>query len=113
MNDQLLTCLTACIDKIERWEADNAHFGHPTPEAVPILTSLRQTLQTGKFAESREGKLCEDLARNEFRLAKAEKIMLANRSNPTENLVNVNRFTAEIAAQNDIIRRITHPVQKP
>lgn len=106
-SDKQSLAVQACIDKIERWRADNAHFGHPTPEASPILTSLRQTLATGKFDESREGKLCEELARNEFRLDKAEKAMLANRSNPTENLPNVSRFTAEIAAQNEIISRIT------
>ena len=106
MNDILLSCVTACIDKIELWRSDNKHFGHSTPEAEDILTTLRETLVTGEFNESREGRLCQELARNEYKISQAETVMLANRADPIGNMPNVAKFTAAIAEQNQIIARM-------
>ena len=91
---------------MERYKHDNAHFGHETPEAEDMLTTLRETLVTGEFNESREGQLCQELARNEFKITQAEKVMLANRADPIGNMPNVARFTAAIAEQNAIITKM-------
>ena len=105
-SDKQALAVQACIDKIERWRDDNAHFGVPAPEAAPILATLRQTLSTGKFDDSRDGKFCQALARNEFKLAQAETVMLENRADPVANLPNVQKFTAAIKAQNAIFSEI-------
>lgn len=106
-SDKQALAVQACIDKIERWRDDNAHFGVPAPEAAPILATLRQTLSTGKFDDSREGKFCQSLARNEFKLAKAEEVVFANRLDPVANLPNVVKFTSLIAEQNEILAKLT------
>ena len=105
-SDKQSLAVQACIDKIERWRDDNAHFGVPAPEAAPILATLRQTLSTGKFDDSREGKFCQALARNEFKLTQAETVMLENRLDPVANLPNVQKFTSLIAEQNDLISKM-------
>ena len=109
MNDALRISVTACIDKIKRWRAANKHCGHSTPEAEDILEALQETLVTGEFNESREGQLCQELARNEFKITQAEKVMLANRADPVGNIPNVARFTAAIAEQNAIIAKMKEP----
>lgn len=109
MNQKLIICFQACIDKIEQWRSDNKHFGDETPEAEDILDALRETLATGEFNESREGQICQELARNEFKIAQAETVMLANRADPLGNMPNVARFTAAIAEQNAIVAKMKGP----
>lgn len=105
-NEPLLKSVTACIEKVERWIDDNKHFGHKCPEAEPVLKALRRTLETGEFEPTQAGKAAQDLARNEFKLSKAEEIVFANRLDPVANLPNVQKFTALIAEQNDLISKM-------
>ena len=108
-NPQLTVAISACIEKLERWQHDNKCFGFPTPEAVPVLEALAETVTTGKFADTPAGMKAQALARNEFKLAKAEETVFANRLDPATNLPNVQKFTALIAEQNEILARLTKP----
>ena len=75
-------------------------------QGLNVGKALQETLVTGEFNESREGQLCQELARNEFKITQAEKVMLANRADPLGNIPNVARFTAAIAEQNAIIAKM-------
>jgi len=110
-NEPLLKSLTACIEKVERWVHDNKHFVHKCPEAEPLLEALRHTLETGEFETTPAGMKAQALARNEFKLSKAEETVFANRIDPVANLPNVQKFTALIAEQNEILKSL--PIPKP
>lgn len=102
----LTIAIDACIEKVRRWQHDNKQFGHETPRPHPVLDALTEARATGTFPDTPSGTLAQALARNEYKLTKAETAMTANRTDPVANLPNVQKFTAEIKAQAAILAEI-------